>query len=175
MSEEIYYDQNVYNSGEEENPNRNKKGFAITALVLGIVSVLCCCCGLSFIAAPISIIFAIIALVKHHGGTAMSIVGIVLSSIALFVTILFTAVYGQVFKDYIKFIQEAPAVIEEYDETGELPDYLEKYNDPKYDSFWESGGYDDFYEFFDAVTDELKKNGTLDEYSSVSRDYDYYE
>lgn len=157
MSDEIYYDQKVYDGGDqEENPNGNKKGFAITALVLGIVSVIGCCCGLGFIAAPISIIFAIIALVKRHGGTAMSIVGIVLSSISLLITILFVAVYGQFFSAYFRFIGDAPAVIEEFKETGELPDYLDEYNDPKYEDFWNEAGYDDFSDFFSTFVDQYE-------------------
>lgn len=161
MSDEIYYDQKVYNGGEQnENPNKNKTGFAITALVLGIISVVGCCCGLGFIAAPISIIFGVIALVKRHGGTAMSIVGIVLSSVSLLLTVLIVAVYGSFFKtyfqDYTRFISEAPAVIEEYKETGELPDYLEKYSDPEYDEFWKSAGYDDFNDFFDDFVEQYE-------------------
>lgn len=165
MSDEIYYDQNVYNSGEEENPNSGKKGFAITSLVLGIVSLVCCCCGLGYIAAPLSIIFAIIALVKHHGGKAMSIVGIVLSSIVIIGLIAFHIEFGPVLssgvaQDYFQFAQEYEAVFDEYDETGELPDYIEKYAGPEYDSFWESSGYKDFYEFFDSLEDQMMSQGT---------------
>ena len=81
MSEEIYYDQNDYNGSEiNENPNSGKTGFAVASLVLGIISVLCCCFGLGYITAPLSLIFGIIALVKRHGGTVMSIIGVVLSS-----------------------------------------------------------------------------------------------
>lgn len=157
MSDEIYYDQKVYDGGnQEENSNKNKTGFAITALVLGIVSVVGCCCGLGFIAAPISIIFAIIALVKRHGGTAMSIVGIVLSSVSLLITILFVAVYGQFFNAYFRFVSDAPAVIEEFKETGELPDYLDEYNDPEYEDFWNQAGYDDFTDFFSTFVDQYE-------------------
>lgn len=164
MSNEIYRDDNVYYSDSDDNPNSGKTGFAVTALVLGIVSILCGCCGLGFIAAPLSIIFGIIALAKHHGGKAMSIIGIVLSSLTIVLMIAFTATYGPVMKDYFKFVSEYPDARDYYEETGEVPDYLQEYTDPKYDSFWKSSGYDDFYGFFEALTKqidgELDKNGT---------------
>ena len=156
MSDEIYYDQNVYNDGEEENPNSGKKGFAITALVLGLLSVVCFCCGLGFFTAPLAIIFAVIALVKRHGGKAMSIVGLVLASLSLIFTIMIYAAFGQFFNDYVRFIQEYPTVVSEYEETGELPDYIEKYSDEKYRKYW--GEYDTFYDFFDALIAEINAN-----------------
>lgn len=168
MSEEIYYDQNpYYNNGEGGNPESEKKGFAIAALVLGIISILCGCCGFGFITAPLSIIFGIIALVKRQGGTVMSIVGITLSTVftvaIIALTIFINTKFGYIFNDYMKFVENAPEVVEEYHETGELPDYLEKYNDPKYDEFWESGGFDDFNDFFDQFVEQLEEDGTLDE------------
>lgn len=162
MSQEIYYDNNVYNSGEESFTGSEKKGFAITALVLGIVSVLCCCCGLSVIAAPLAIIFAVVALVKKQGGTAMSVVGLVLAAISLIATIVIGVTYGPIFNDAMKFAQNADAVVAEYEETGELPDYLEKYTAPEYDEVWESSGYDDFYGFFEAYITEMRVSGLIE-------------
>ncbi len=175
---EVYYDQNVYYRGEEPNPNKSKKGLAIASLVLGIVSIVCFCCGFGFVTAPLAIIFGIIALVKKEGGTAMSVVGIVLSAISIIVVAAVIALYWQPMSDYVRFIGEAQPVIEEYKESGELPDYLEKYNGEKYEEFWESGGFDDFDDFFEQfiVEFEAAQNGTSG--GTTSRDdsdssYDY--
>ena len=178
MSEEIYYDQNNYNGSEiNENPNSGKTGFAVASLVLGIISVLCCCLGLGYITAPLSLIFGIIALVKRHGGTVMSIIGVVLSSICVFFLIICTVYYNMYFKgffnDYMNFIQNAPQIIEEYKETGDLPDYIEKYNDPKYDEFWKEAGYDDFYDFFDEFVEEFEKSGAVPQTTSGTASLQY--
>lgn len=171
MNEDFNSSDNVYYAGEE-NKNNGKKGFAIASLILGIVSVVCCCMGLGFIAAPLSIIFGIIALVKNQSGKPMSIIGIVLSVISIIFMALIIAMYGstakQVYSDYSKFIMNADSVIEEYEETGELPDYLEKYTDDEYDYIWESSGYDDFYDFFDDIIEGY--NGTQTSESSESSD-----
>lgn len=80
------------NNGTGTNWNDNNKGewgkgFAIASLVLGIVSVVlfCTCCNV--ITALLSIIFAIIYLVKNSGGSkAMAITGIVTSVISVVLT-----------------------------------------------------------------------------------------
>jgi len=152
---------NAYYDGELQQVERGKKGLAVASLILSIVSVVCCCFGLGIIAGPLAIIFGIIALVKKQGGKAMSVVGIVISSISVFFTSIILILYGSTMKqaanDYCKFIGEADHVISEYNSTGELPDYIEKYNDEEYRSFWNASGYEDFDEFFDAVIDELDK------------------
>ncbi|MCC8135283.1 MAG: DUF4190 domain-containing protein [Ruminococcus sp.] len=175
MSNDYYIDNNVYYQEEEPDKKSGKKGFAIASLVLGIVSVVCCCCGLGFIAAPLALIFGIISLAKHRGGTAMSIVGIVLAAISLIFTLAYTVLYGptikQVYGDYITFVGEADTVIEEYQETGELPDYLEKYNDDEYEAFWKSYGYESFNEFFDDFIDgynEVASEDSTEDYSEDS-------
>lgn len=174
MSDEIYYDQNSYNSGEEENPNSGKKGFAVTSLILGIVSLVCCCCGFGYITAPISIIFAIIVLVKKYGGKGMAIAGIIMSAICIillvFVQVSFGPEYKQFASDYISFAQDADNVIDNYEATGQLPDYLEKYTDSKYDSVWKNAGFDDFYGFFDQIVDQYRSSTNNDSSTSINTD-----
>ena len=176
MSEEIFYDDNVYYRNDDNGgkDNSEKKGFAIASLVLAILSVLCCCCGFTVIGAPLSIIFAIISLVKHHGGKTMAIVGIVISTLSIIATIVLsifiTEKLGPYFDDYVKFIQEAPQVIEEYNETGELPDYLEKYRGDEYDHLWEELGCKDFDDFFSQFVDELEAEVDLDRLETTEED-----
>ena len=62
-------------------------GFAITALVLGILSVICCCFGLGWITAIPGIIFGIIAIAKKFDGKGCAVAGVVCSSIALVVAL----------------------------------------------------------------------------------------
>jgi hypothetical protein len=156
---EEYNNQNAYYMDEQEpNKEKGKKGYAITALVLGIVSIVCGCCGLGFIAAPISIIFGIIVLAKKYSGKGMAIAGIIMSAITIVALIFLCVMYGSYAKDYIRFSSEATQVIEDYEETGELPDYLDKYNDDDYSDFWESAGYDNFTEFFDAFIEEFESS-----------------
>ncbi|MBR6791849.1 MAG: DUF4190 domain-containing protein [Ruminococcus sp.] len=169
MNEETYYDENAYYRNDNENggnDNSGRTGFAVASLVLGILSVLCCCCGMTVILAPLSIIFGIIALVKRHGGKPMAIVGVVLSTLAIIATIALSIFIneklGPYIDDYMKFIQNAPQVIEEYNETGELPDYLEKYRGEEYKEFWQEGGFDDFDDFFSQFVDEVEAEVDLD-------------
>lgn len=65
-----------------------KKGLAITALVLAILSVVF---GIAwFIAAPlalVAIILAIVSLAKKRGGKGLSIAGLVIGSISLFILV----------------------------------------------------------------------------------------
>lgn len=165
MSENNYYSNetnnndynNVYYNDEELNQNDHKsRGLAITSLVLGIVSMVLCCCGLGVIAAPLSIIFAIIALVsKKCGGKGMAAAGLIMSIITIIFTIYCYLAFGEYVKDYFRFCTEYPSIIEEYEETGELPDYLEKYRGEEFEDFFEASGYGDFDGFFEAIIDQL--------------------
>ncbi len=162
MENEIYYDM-MKDNPDEHNPESGKVGFAVTSLVLGIVAVVLCCCGLGYICAPLSIIFGIISLVKRRGGKGMAITGIILSSITIIVLAIFTVLYGQIFKDCMQFSVEAETVIEQYEATGALPDYLEKYRGEEYDAYWESMEYESFDEFFEEFIDGLEQSVELEQ------------
>lgn len=66
-------------------PQNEKKGLGIAATVLGIISILCCCClGVGFIFSIIGFIFSIVCLVKGTGsGKTFGIVGLILNGIGL--------------------------------------------------------------------------------------------
>lgn len=66
-------------------PQNQKKGLGIAATVLGVLSILCCCClGLGFVFSIIGMIFSIICLVKGTGsGKTFGIVGLILNGIGL--------------------------------------------------------------------------------------------
>ncbi|MBR2284435.1 MAG: hypothetical protein IJ874_08490 [Ruminococcus sp.] len=149
---EVYYNDNNYTGGGEtpENLNQYKKGFAITAFVLSLVNLLCCC-AFSYVLATLAIIFAIISLATHRGGKGLAIAGLIIAGIALIAVIIVQVIFGEAIQDYVKFIQNGDAYVQMWDETGETPDEFSKYYDEKYDSWWESMGFKSFREFYGEV------------------------
>lgn len=81
------YGQNGYHPGnygqKEPGEKDHGKGFAIAALVLGILSVLCFCGCINYVMAIAAIILAIIHLVRSDQGKGMAIAGIILSVISM--------------------------------------------------------------------------------------------
>lgn len=63
----------------------DKKGFGITGLVLGVISILCCMClGAGLVFCIIGGIFSIISVIKGSGtGRTLGIIGIVLNILGL--------------------------------------------------------------------------------------------
>ena len=78
-------EQTYASYGEVENPS---KAFAITSLVLGIVSIpFICCTWIGLIIAVAGLVFGILSLTRKENGRGMAIAGIVCSSIAAVVII----------------------------------------------------------------------------------------
>lgn len=98
-------------------------GFSITALVLGIISVLCCCLGLGWITAIPGIIFGIIAIAKKCAGKGCAIAGIICSAIAIvsaIVSLIATIAFG-----------------------ASMPSLMDTLDDYGY-----SSSYDDYYDYY---------------------------
>ncbi|MBE6685200.1 MAG: DUF4190 domain-containing protein [Ruminococcaceae bacterium] len=94
-----------YGNRGEFSPNvsedSGKKGLAIASLVLGIVS-LCCCCS-SYICGILAIVFGIIAR-KCEGGSGASLGGIICGSISVaLTTLMFIVMIAMGMTGYIKF------------------------------------------------------------------------
>lgn len=92
-----------------------KKALSITSLILGILSLFCCCCGgLTSIA---GLILGIIALKKEPAGKKLAIAGIITSSIAILITIigLLTGSFGMLI-DRTKDIISGDYESSDYDE-----------------------------------------------------------
>ena len=114
-----------------------KKGLAIASLVFGILSLIgFCCCGLNLLAAPLALIFGIIALATKRAGTGMAVAGIVMAILSLVIVgaALFSVrdlfPYGQeMMTDYMQVIADQDTVFPAYEEDGTLPDYLKKYQE----------------------------------------------
>lgn len=107
--------------------NEGSKGLSIAALIMGILSMLCCCIGFPF--AIVGIILAIIVLVKGKNGKGLAIAGLITSGITLIISII-TAIsmipvipYIDGIKDYIENVEE---YVSEYEEDGTYPPVIDK-------------------------------------------------
>jgi hypothetical protein len=93
-----------------------KKGLAIAALVVGIISLLCCFVPVIGI---IAIILAIVALIKKQGAKPAAIIGLILG-------ILSTLISGVVVAGLFKLKSLGPEyfgpIVDQYYEDGTLPE-----------------------------------------------------
>ncbi len=99
----------------EEQPSGNR-GMAIASLVVGILSILCCCCAyLSVILGIVGIVLAVLSRPKDGkfegvamGGLICSIVGLVLGVILIIVNVATqnSADYTQMMDMYMQMLQE---------------------------------------------------------------------
>lgn len=177
------YNNNQYNYNQYNQPQKQKKPLwaAVTSFVLSILNIVFCCCA-TFVFAPLSIVFGIVSLAKKWAGKGLAIAGIIISSLSLVMMIISSVLINTTFKepyqDMMKFAMNPDKYIEEYQETGDVPEDFQKYCDPKYDDWWKSMGYDDFNEFFDDYMKEFMDNyqrygGSYENNSNDSYDDDY--
>ena len=161
-----------YGTGSEQAavPAKEKKGFAVAALVLGIISILgLCCCGLGGLTAPFAIIFGIVALVKKQAGTGMYVTGIVLAVLTLimvgsmlYVVSDFMPYSQEIATDYMQLVNDQDEVFPAYEEDGTLPAYMEKYKESPYKELLDKYGVT-----IEAFMDQLLvqyKTGQLKKY-----------
>lgn len=156
-------------------PQKERKlGTAIAALIFGILSIfgICCCCT-NVIFAPIAIILGIIVLVKHQNGTGLAIFGMVAAILSLVVVagICYSMrdilPYSQtIVEDYGKLVTEQDTVFPAYEEDGTLPDYLKKYTEDPFASFFAK--YDGtFYDVMDALLEQYKAGKLQNPYGNM--------
>ncbi len=63
-------------------------GFAIAGMVLGILSIVCCCAWyIAGIMAILGLVFSIITIVQHRPGRSLAIAGIICSSIGIIIAV----------------------------------------------------------------------------------------
>lgn len=199
-----YYSSNVNDNGNYCNngnmgapmPQQNKKGFAIASMVLGIVSIFTCCLTIThFILAIIAFVLGIASLVsKKRGGTGMAVAGVATSSVSIVLSLIIALSAGRIvfefggfYRDLIKTEVNEKEVAEEYIKTGELPDYLKKYDegewgevfDYMYDGGFEEYFYDNFVEDYDDhYYDKHRTNDNsefdFDNYNYQKDNYDFF-
>ncbi|MBR6760858.1 MAG: DUF4190 domain-containing protein [Oscillospiraceae bacterium] len=171
---------NPYNAPDSFDGNRDQNNlyyqsrpkqpisFAVAAFILGLVSLIGICCGINVITAPLALICGIIALAKKQGGVGMSLAGVITAGLSLLlsVVLLFSCWdmiehADEIANDYTHLIVERDEIFPEYEETGELPDFLTKYLESPYSDFF--GKYNvNIYDIMDALLVSYK-NGSFDE------------
>lgn len=162
-----------------QKPNAKKGGFAIASFVLGLCSLLLvCCCGISVITVILSVIFGIIALATGRAYKGLSISGLILSGLTIILTIWIVLMnmillenMVQISEDYLYICENAEEIFEEYKDTGELPEFMEKYDEGEYKEWFDRYG-SDIYDIMDVLLEQYEM-GTFDEFMSESYDYDY--
>ena len=168
MSNEVFTDNTNYQAPDDKPDKSLSKGFAITALILSIVNIVCCFFALTPLFATLAIIFAIISLATHRGGKGMAIAAIILAVIAYAIFIGIAVAYKEPIQDYAKFVGNAEHYVQLYDETHEVPEEFQKYNDPKYAKMWVDSGFKNFNEFYAQLIAQLKQNGVTGNGASSS-------
>lgn len=82
----------------------NKIGFAIASLVLGIVSILmCCCCEIGALFGIPGIILGGIAISKKYDGKGMAIAGVICSVIGIVICIVYWILFALGMMDYSSY------------------------------------------------------------------------
>lgn len=129
----------------EEKPT---KWAAITSFVISIVN-LCTCCYFGYVAIVASYFLGIMSLVKKWGAKGMAIAGVAISTVCLILTLGAELFLNDLSKCLNDVMNTAPQYYEEYSETGELPEEMEKYNTDDYSWYWSLIGVKDFAGFYD--------------------------
>ncbi len=93
-----------------------KKGLAIAALVVGIISLLCCFVPVIGI---IAIILAIVALIKKQGAKPAAIIGLILGILS---TLISGVVVAGLFQMKALGSEYFGPIVDQYYEDGTLPD-----------------------------------------------------
>ena len=163
---EVYMDNTNFTGSETpENPNEYKKGLSVTAFVLSLVNLLCCC-SFVYAVSPIGYIFvvpaiilAIISLATKRGGKGLAIAALIIAGISLVFMIAISVVFKEPAQDIVKLSQNADQYIQMWEETGEVPEEFQKYRDPKYDDIWKNmtPPMKNFDEFYDYLIKTLKQ------------------
>ena len=153
-----------YNNGYQPE-EKGGAGLAIASFVISLVNLTLCCTLLSFITAPLCIIFSIVSLVKKRKGTVLAIFGIIFSLLASVALIAYGKTFYDVSKDMVYFAEHEEQIIEDYDRDGTIPHRFDKYRDHKYDDVWGEGNtFDDFFDEFVKRRKE-ENNGTSRTYT----------
>ncbi|MGN1412076.1 MAG: DUF4190 domain-containing protein [Oscillospiraceae bacterium] len=117
--------ENYSNDGMNEPSQNGSKSMAITSMVLGIVAlVICLCFILSIPLGIVSIILAIIVLVKKKNGKPFAITGLVTSILGILVsivTLISMMPYIQFGMELSKDPNAIVTMIDDYQQDGTIP------------------------------------------------------
>lgn len=132
-------------------PDSQRTGLAIAAFCISLINFIVFRSVLSFIAVPASLIMAIVSLKKRRGGKTFSIIAIVVSSLSTILFAFYAVIMVKIYPDMKYLTDNFTSITSEYEETGEIPEYYDKYRDPKYDDYWKQLGVNSFDEFFEYI------------------------
>lgn len=132
-------------------PDSQKTGLAIAAFCISLINFIVFRSVLSFIAVPVSLIMAIVSLKKRRGGKTFSIIAIVVSSLSTILFAFYAVIMVKIYPDMKYLTDNFTSITSEYEETGAIPEYYDKYRDPKYDDYWKQLGVNSFDEFFEYI------------------------
>lgn len=133
---------------------KTASGLSVAALVLSVISIVTCFFFINIPLGIIAIILAIVSLIKKKGGKGLSIIAMILSIISLLMSVLVTIliwpllkVLPDLYRDMTEIYNNYDAVIQEYDRTGELPEYMDEYYEGEIGEFFDEyyGGFDNFF------------------------------
>ncbi|MBQ9480970.1 MAG: DUF4190 domain-containing protein [Clostridia bacterium] len=122
------YVDEYYSGNRQPEPTRKKSsGLATAAMVLGIVSlslcIVCCCCSyvtwvISIVCGVVGLILGIVALAKG-GVNAKALVGLILSAVAILLSIILMVVFGIYSEFILNYIRENyPDIYDQYYEDS---------------------------------------------------------
>lgn len=153
---------------------KRKSGLAVAAMILGFVSLigLCCCACITFITAPLALILGIISLAKRRDGTGFAVTGIVCSGLCILMigAVLFSVrdilpYSSTIVEDFGQLVLEQDTVFPAYEQDGTIPEYLEKYTEDPFKSFFAK--YDGtFYDVMDVLLEKYKAGALKNPYLS---------
>ena len=141
--------------------------FALLSFVFSLLPPLMCCCAMFpavtvflIIISLLAIIFGIISLAGHKDGKGFAISGIIISVLTV-IPLLFSLLFLRgVNEDMIAFSQDPQKYIDDYKETGEIPEEFSEYEDPKYDWFWRMTGSGSFSEFYGSFLEQYEQQNS---------------
>ena len=139
-------------------------GYALMSFIFSLVPILLCCCNIYpavtvflILVSVLALVCGIISLASHRDGKGFAITGVIISVIMMLCLLLSLIFLAEPCRDIMKFSQDPQKYVDEYDETGEVPEEFEKYSDPKYDWFWHSMGMDGFSDFYGQYIKQYKQ------------------
>lgn len=118
---------NNYNNGYAQPQSGAGTVLSIISMILGIVSVVCCCCGgLNGMLGAAAIVCGIIALVKGSGNRGMAIAGIITGALGALMGL---GIFIGSTSDMMKYMPELPGgnSIEDFGDFGGFEDIIENF------------------------------------------------
>ncbi|SEK36181.1 hypothetical protein SAMN02910353_00557 [Ruminococcus sp. YRD2003] len=146
----------------EKQPKR--LAFALCSFIFSLLPILLCCFNVYpavtvflLLVSVLALVLGIISLASHRDGKGFAIAGIIVSALMI-VSLLFSLIFlSEPLKDMMKFSENAQEYIDDYEETGEVPEEFEKYGASKYDWVWHSMGMNSFSDFYGQFIGQYKE------------------